>query len=836
MNTRYIKLLAVSLALLPAFTWAQVVFKADFESILQSEVFETVSGEPLFIRNNFERPELIVGPIGNALRLDGWSTFIEESNFELEGINKNLTIEAWYATESFNKESSAIVEYSSTGSGFYLSVGAFGELNFGYHIDGILHVHNTPKRLTPYQWHYIIAIINLEQGEARIYVDGEVWFVYSDLAGETISIPTSSTLFIGRRSLDQEANGFRINVLNGALDEIKISSISLTEAEILSLSTAISERSANLNIDPDIRHAGDHLRPQYHPMPNTSWTNEPYALFYYEDRYHLFFQKNPNAPQLYFMHWGHLSSPDLVHWEEEQIALRPSDGFDSFGMWSGTAIKDPTGKPVLFYTGVDGAKAGIGSATFSDPDLVNWEEDPSNPLIPAPPSGFSHKDFRDPYIWKSVSTYYMIVGSGLNNGGGGILFTYRSTDLLNWTAIPRLYANNDLSVYGEFWEMPSFHNIENQSWLLQILPTPYSGKPARSLYLLGTWENEKFTPYSNVPKSLELFDSHMLAPAFGTDEETRNTYIGIIPEDRDGNDQVKAGWRHTFSLPRQVRLLKDSTIGQIPHPNLCRLRTNEMVLEEMDLDPGVRNNLPDFSGNQIELEFKIKADSNSVFIIQVLKHEDEREFTTLRFDYSSNKIVLDRRQSTLSTARKDTRIGDFVFDPSDTLYVRVFIDHSTLEVFVQNLTIFSSRVYPSRPESNQVDVVSVEGNVTVVSAKKWEIASILGNEVEEVTCLPDFLPDRFNKLPEVAVPLNLRKGYGKALFYPNPTDDLLNVEVPWLENSPYSILDTTGREVLTGDINEGTAQVSIGHLPQGLYFMKFGMLNTVVIKKVVKRN
>ncbi|MFH6982185.1 GH32 C-terminal domain-containing protein [Marinoscillum luteum] len=803
---------------------AQEVFHVGFNEVSGTNTTtEEVSSQSLSIENLFDRPERITAPDGNAMRLDGWSTYISQSNFSLSGIDRALTIEAWYATEAFNRESSSIIELSSASgaSGFYLSVGPYGELNFGYHLDNTFYVHNTPNRLSTYRWHHIVATIDLNAGETRVYVDGVVWFLKQGLSASSISVP-ESTLYIGKRSLDQRANGFSVNVLNGALDDLKVYNVALTEAEITDASQSVPERKVDLYIDPAVRFAGDHLRPQYHPMPNNSWANECYGLMYYEGNYHLFFQKNPNAPQLYFMHWGHLISPDMVHWREVDIALRPTPGFDNFGAWSGTTLKDNAGSPYIFYTGVDGAKAGIGMAIPTGDSLLTWTESESNPLLANAPTSFSHMDFRDPYLWKSDGLYYMIVGSGLQNNGGGILFTYRSSDLVNWTLIPRLYANSGISEYGEFWEMPTFRKLAGDTYLLQLTPTPNNGKRARSIYLLGAWENETFKPYFETPKSLELFDSHMLAPAFGTDDETGDTYIGIIPEDRDGNDQINAGWRQTFSIPRQVRLLEDSTIGQIPHPNLCRLRSDEISVEKLVLENGKRNNLPQFRGNQIEMEFDIKADSNANFVIQVLKHEDEREYTTITFDYELNKIILDRRQSSLSNTLKNTRIGDFVFNPNDTLNVRIFIDHSTLEVFVQNLTVFSARVYPSRAESDLIDVVAIDGEVSVVSAKKWEMASMLDHEIVDQSCVPSNLPTHFNKIPkEPEEPEEpLKSGFKSGWkLYPNPSFDVINLDTPGIENGQYFIYSLSGQQLLSGAIDQERAAIDVHQIPAGMYLL-----------------
>ncbi len=53
------------------------------------------------------------------------------------------------------------------------------------------------------------------------------------------------------------------------------------------------------------------------------------------------------------MTWGHASSSDMVHWEHEPIAIKPTKGgTDASGCWSGTTVLDTDGTPTMIYTGV----------------------------------------------------------------------------------------------------------------------------------------------------------------------------------------------------------------------------------------------------------------------------------------------------------------------------------------------------------------------------------------------------------------------------------------------------------------------------------------------------
>ena len=80
--------------------------------------------------------------------------------------------------------------------------------------------------------------------------------------------------------------------------------------------------------------AGEQYRPYLHFSPERNWMNDPNGLVYEDGTWHLFFQHNPYGTRWGNMSWGHATSTDLVHWEEQPIAIR--QGFDD----EGRAIED----------------------------------------------------------------------------------------------------------------------------------------------------------------------------------------------------------------------------------------------------------------------------------------------------------------------------------------------------------------------------------------------------------------------------------------------------------------------------------------------------------------
>jgi beta-fructofuranosidase len=774
------------------------------------ETVDSVGADRYFIKNHFNRPEFISGIHQQALRLDGYSTWIESSSFQLPTITNTLSIEMWYATEAFSPKGAAFVYQMNNSGGYALYLDPFGKIFFEFFADGKKYTLQSYNKIKKYTWNYIVAYIDLPNRIAKVLVNGEFFCQWQLDVHQNINL-VDDVFYVGRHAATDEYDGYPLRVLNGAIDELVFSKQIVSDDEILAEYMRSKDSIPDLTIDAQLRHQGDFIRPQYHPMPNTSWANENYGMTYYKGKYHMFFQKNPNFPSLYFMHWGHLSSPDLVQWKEEIIPIAPEEGFESFGNWSGTTVTNDDGEPVIIYTGVDGAKAGIGIATMLDDNLLRWEKPDSNPLISSPPSSYYHMDFRDPYVWKQGAYYYMVVGSGLQNNGGGILFSYRSTDLENWVAIDPIYKRTDVNITGVFWEMPAIFPINSSDYLLCVTPLP--ANKAQSIYWIGSFENEKFIPYDEKPKYIEFISGNLLSPAFGRDADGALIYSGIIPESRSVEDQKAAGWRHTFSLPRELRLLDDGkTLGQIPHPNLARLRKDTIQFTHREVIKNDKFNIPEISGQQLELEFMVQASSDGIFQMQFLKNEDEQEYTAVRVDMALGKIAMDKRWSNLGTNDRIYKSGVYPLSSNNQVYFRIFIDHSTVEVFIDNISVFSFRTYPSRTASDKVDFIVESGDVTINSFKGYHLKSkdeMMGVEVYKSENLP-------GSFPLYLSPLYSEKSDDIFSVFPNPCSEILHIRKFTEQALSWNLYDIQGYIVLCGLDGE----IDVSALRGGVYFIE----------------
>src|SRR3974390_898301 len=226
----------------------------------------------------------------------------------------------------------------------------------------------------------------------------------------------------------------------------------LAQAGVAPAATALPPSTfATKELAPWARLAQDPLRPQYHLLPAANWMNDPNGPIFYKGRYHMFFQYNPNGAFWGDMHWAHATSPDMIHWKHEPIAIAPSpDGWDRDGVFSGSAVLDGT-TPAVIYPGVlppaTPAEITLDDghhkwrevqclATATDSDLRTWNKITA-PIIAQPPEGLAVTGFRDPGVWREGDDWLLTLGSGTKEKGGMVLL-YTSRDLRTWTYLPPL--------------------------------------------------------------------------------------------------------------------------------------------------------------------------------------------------------------------------------------------------------------------------------------------------------------------------------------------------------------------------------------------------------------
>ena len=343
---------------------------------------ESITNSDYSIRSKWAVIERVPGIRQTALRTDGYSTYVDgnvTNNYPVDFFSVSL----WAAVETYPVNTAALWSYFDpvTFKGGYIAINKFGYIEVQFYANNQIVTATSSIRVEHYKWQHIVLNTDAVTGNCTVYINA-VQVASKTFQAGNLGWPAIKT-YLGRgAAIETIQSIFPINYINGIVDEIIVRKRVLTPAEISQEFNLLNPASPPDMATPLSRFANDFHRPKYHAIPNNNWCNESHGLIRYNNTYHMFYQKNGNGPYFSQQNWGHLTSTDLVTWQEKQVALFPQPGWESVGAWSGHCVLDNAGTPTIIYTGVDGVKAGIGAAQ-STGALLNWNKNVANPLLPA---------------------------------------------------------------------------------------------------------------------------------------------------------------------------------------------------------------------------------------------------------------------------------------------------------------------------------------------------------------------------------------------------------------------------------------------------------------------
>ncbi|WP_433631832.1 glycoside hydrolase family 32 protein [Halomicrococcus sp. NG-SE-24] len=470
------------------------------------------------------------------------------------------------------------------------------------------------------------------------------------------------------------------------------------------------------------RVSDDRHRPRYHFTPPANWLNDPNGVVEWNDRYHLFYQYNPAGPFHGTIHWGHAVSEDLFRWEDEPIALTPTPGGpDADGCWSGCFV-DNDGTPTLMYTGGSERHQLPCLATSDDTELRDWQKSPENPVVDTPPENedlLSNADwtaeFRDHSIWRSEAgdeegPWRQLIGSGID-GVGGTALLFSSEDLRDWE-YEGPFLVGDWRQTGPMWECPEFLSFDGGD-LLHV--SDYSTVS----YFRGEYDDER--KRFETDETGQLDHGVFYAPQSLTDDDGRTIMFGWLREDRDASAQWDAGWSGAMSIPRRLTTTDDGSLCVNPVDEIEQLRGTHHRITDLEVAP-TDEDLVTVEGDTLEIDVEFEPGDVAEIGLVLRASPDGRERTPVVFHPRHRKVSVERGQSSLDSSVNTARQWMPVkYTERGTVRMRVFLDRSVVEVFANEAQCLSSRIYPTLPESTQVDLVARGGTGRVCSLDIWEL-------------------------------------------------------------------------------------------------------------------
>ena len=477
----------------------------------------------------------------------------------------------------------------------------------------------------------------------------------------------------------------------------------------------------NGGFPPQAQIDADPLRPRYHLAPARGWMNDPCAPVYFNGRYHMFFQDNPNASIWGNMSWAHAVSKDMVHWALHPLALKPTPGGpDAYGVFTGTMILDKAGLPNILYTCVSPSTKEQSTLWASNPPereaqcialpqgvknahpngnpdaaLDTWNKNPT-PVIQAPPEGMKVTGFRDPVPWREDDgNYYMLLASGQKGIGGNVLL-YKSSDLHGWQ-YQGIFAEgkstgkqtDDTVDSGETWECPDFFPLGGKYVLIHSTGTPTGRK---TLWQSGTLDKKsmKWT----MEKEGVLNHGPYYAPKTQLDAHGNRILWGWIEETWPQEKMIEHGWSGCMSLPR-IMTLENGEARFTPAPQVNTLES-------------LRTSSADDEAKQQQAEVIFQISQN----------------------VTNGPVPASPRISTKAViveTSKTPGVSTFRFGEEDitlptmphSFEIRCFVDHSIVEIFVGNAVVLTRRVYDGSPT-----VLLLPSSMEATAVKTSALASI----------------------------------------------------------------------------------------------------------------
>jgi beta-fructofuranosidase len=471
--------------------------------------------------------------------------------------------------------------------------------------------------------------------------------------------------------------------------------------------------------------ASDPHRPLYHYVNPEGSLNDPNGLSYWQGRWHLFYQAYP--PEDRRQHWGHAVSDDLLHWRDLPLAIYPDPEEKCY---SGATLVEKD-RVIAIYHGVN---AGTMVAVSRDPLLLNWTKVTGKPVIPFPKKGDPPVPYAifDPAIWKKDGVYYALTAGSQRIPGGRSVraeFLHRSRDLEKWEYLHPFLEEDHYSRVGDDGACPYFWPIGDRHILLHFSHTS-GGK-----YMLGDYDTrrDKF-----VVTGGGSFNFGPAAPSgLHAPSATPDGKGGVIVIFNMNSGRATKGWNGLMTLPRRLTLAAPNQLAIEPAVHLTPLRREHSRVEKTTIPANQEMVLPNVSGNSLEIAAEFEPGAAPVLELNVLRSREREEITRIQFfrnrgfrnrdsGEQASAISIDSSQASLlpDVRPRPAETASVQLAENEPLKLRVFVDRSVVEVFVNGRQALAVRVFPGRPDSVGVSLRSLGQASVLRSLDAWRIGSI----------------------------------------------------------------------------------------------------------------
>ncbi len=207
------------------------------------------------------------------------------------------------------------------------------------------------------------------------------------------------------------------------------------------------------------------------------------------------------------------------------------------------------------------------------------------------------------------------------------------------------------------------------------------------------------------------------------------------------------GWYQIMTLPRRLTVLANDDLNNLgiePAGDIESLRYDHQRIDTMTLPANKEVVLDRVQGNAMEIIAEIDPKASSMVELNVLRSPNTEEITRIMFfkhrgyrhrefgrrhEYAKNfnsLISIDSSRSSIlpDVASRGPETAQVFIEKNQPLKLRVFVDKSVVEVFVDGTQCVAQRVYPGRNDSIGVSLRAQGRDAVLKSIDAWQMKNI----------------------------------------------------------------------------------------------------------------
>ncbi|MFE4543268.1 glycoside hydrolase family 32 protein [Arthrobacter sp. NPDC056727] len=493
------------------------------------------------------------------------------------------------------------------------------------------------------------------------------------------------------------------------------------------------------------------FRPSYHLTPAKEWMNDPQRPFLLDGVWHYYYLYNADHPEGNGTEWFHVTSTDLVHWKDEGVAIEKfknglgdietgsavvdSDNTAGFGKGAVVAVMTQQDKGVqrqsLFYSTDKGYtfKAADGNPVMDNPGAPHW---------------------RDPKIIRDEARgqWVMALAEGEKIG------LYTSRDLKDWRYVSG-FERKGLGIL----ECPDLFQLDldgdpaKRTWILAASANgTEEGRTTGVAYWTGIFDGTTFTPANDKHQWLDAGSDFYAAVTW---DDPR------LPENERMASRHAIGWMNNWAYARQLpttdwqggadSIVRDirlktvrgrPTLVSTPTPALSTLDGEAKTAGTRALTAEGAGELPVPASGAYRLDVTLErapGDNGTEALLKL--GNGGADYATVGYNFEAGTAWVDRaavvpgadalgplftdRRSAQSPPRDGSQRGNTVSQKGGSVDLTIFVDYSSVEVFVNGGEQTLTSVVLPKSGQPAVSAATAGGKLTLKSFKYTPLATVL---------------------------------------------------------------------------------------------------------------